>query len=689
MTGGLAFSVHFAPLAPFAWLITLGAIALLLSLGTLALRRRAGVWRILCALIFIAAFANPSLNEEKREKVKDVVAVMVDRSPSQNFDRRTERTDKALASIKEKLAALSGSLETRVIEAPAAGARLSRETNLFGALDQTLADVPMTRRAGVIFLSDGQIHDVPGEANRFADYGPVHLLLSGEKKEKDRQIVILEAPAYGIVGQTVTFKYQVEDQNTGETDATVLVKQDDQPPQVQEVPINTPQELQVTISHAGENIIDIEASPLDDELTQANNRAPLIVNGVRDRLRVLLVSGQPHAGGRTWRDILTADPGVDLVHFTILREPDKLDATPQNELSLIAFPFRELFETKLYDFDLIIFDRYRLNHILPNFYFGNIAKYVHDGGALLEVSGPSYASEESIYTTELKSVLPGYPTGDILSEPYRPEVTEIGSRHPVTQGLSWKGDWGHWLRQVGVTPLPESNVLMKGAEDDPLLILNRVDKGRVAQLASDQIWLWSRGYDGGGPYAELLRRLIHWLMKEPELDENALSVMAEGDELVIRRRSLEDKDMEITVHAPDGAATAVTLKRAEDGMLEGRLEVHDLGIYTVDDGEKKRFAIVGDLNPPELRGVIATGEKMKPVVDASKGGIYWLQDGTPDIRMLGEGRDYSGAGWLGLRGNNSYMVTGVTQKPLLPAWVFAAALLALITFAWWREGKKA
>ena len=98
------------------------------------------------------------------------------------------------------------------------------------------------------------------------------------------------------------------------------------------------------------------------------------INGVRDRLRVLLVSGEPHAGERTWRNLLKSDASVDLVHFTILRPPEKQDGVPVDELSLIAFPTRELFIEKIEDFDLIIFDRYRRRGILPSLYLENIAQ---------------------------------------------------------------------------------------------------------------------------------------------------------------------------------------------------------------------------------------------------------------------------------------------------------------------------
>lgn len=686
-----AMNIHFAPILPDLWLYGLiGATALLLGLSFL-FYRRSMVWRTLCAGAFLLIFLNPSLTEERREAVKDVAAIVLDTSPSQEFGQRDERSRRALEALQADLARADDVLETRIIEAPAATDSLPRDTRLFDALDQALADVPLSRRAGVIFITDGQIHDMPAGDERFADYGPVHALLSGERDEKDRLIVLREAPSYGIVGQEVTIRYEVEDINTGAEYASVIIRQGGKDPRMELVPVNTEQSLRVTIDHAGQNIIDIEAAPLDGEVTLANNRAAAIINGVRDRLRVLLVSGLPHSGGRTWRNILTSDPGVDLVHFTILREPDKLDATPQSELSLIAFPFRELFEIKLYEFDLIIFDRYRLNRILPHFYFTNIARYVEEGGALLEASGPSFASPNSIYTTDLASVLPGQPGGRVINNAFRPAITDLGGRHPVTEGLSWPGgEWGSWLRQVTIRPLT-GDVLMTGAENEPLLLLDRVGEGRVAQLASDQIWLWARGYEGGGPQAELLRRLAHWLMKEPELEENALQLQVDNGTLLIRRRALEDSPVDVTVKTPAGERRQVTLEPDGSGALSARIDAAALGVYMVDDGQQERFAIVGQLNPPELRSVITTGDILSPLVNASRGGIYWLAETAPapSVRLLPPGRDYGGRNWLGLRHNNSYHVTGVKDTPFLPPWLYALSLLSLVTATWWFEGRAA
>lgn len=693
MEQSTSFSLHFAPLLPTDYFIVAVALGLAFFLLAFFKSRRGSVLRAVTLALFLLFLANPSLVEEERQAVADTAVIVVDQSQSQTMEQRQERTQTALKALQEKLG-IYKDLNVRIIEAPDVSNGMPNETLLFDALDKVLADVPMQRRAGVIFLTDGQVHDIPANKEDFIKYGPVHVLLSGEKDERDRRIVIKSAPLYSLVGHTARITYTIEQTGTSSTDdVPVTLKRFDGTEDHYMVTPGEEQSIELNIDHAGQNVFELTADPLEGEITQANNRAALLINGVRDRLKVLLVSGQPHAGGRMWRDMLTSDPGVDLIHFTILREPDKLDATPQEELSLIAFPFRELFEVKLYDFDLIIFDRYKLNRILPDNYFDNIVRYVEEGGALLEASGPSYAGDESIYFTALQKILPGTPNGDIIEQPFLPHLTADGALHPVTRGLSWKGEtedgkpaWGHWMRQVGLNA-SQGDVLMSGANELPLLILNRVGKGRVAQLASDQIWLWSRGFEGGGPYAELVRRTVHWLMKEPELDEKALDVTVEGNTIAVRNQNYHEANNTVAMTKPDGAQEMLALQPAAQGY-EAKVKADQLGIYTFEDTQgESRFAVIGDLNPPELSAVTATPALFMPMVSASKGGVLWLADtAKPEIR-LSRSAPFAGRNWIALRQNHDYIVTGLKDRPLLPAWAVAAILLGIAILAWWREGR--
>lgn len=684
-----AITIHFLPLLPMPLMIGLALLVCVLTAISIFMFKRGLVARILVSAIFLMILLNPSLLEEEREPMKDTAVIVIDKSTSQNFGNRSQVTTDTINDLSKKISDIDN-VDVRIVES--AG---HSDTRLFETLDQAFSDIPVQRRAGAILITDGQVHDIPTDPQKQKSYGPIHALITGEEGEFDRQVKLTEAPSYGIVGQSITIRYIIFDTNTNAgKSATISIKKNGVPVHTRDVPINVEQSETLQIDHAGQNIFEIEASPIDGELTTVNNRAPVLVNGIRDRLKVLLISGKPYPGERTWRDLLTSDPGVDLVHFTILRQPDKIDITPQNELSLIAFPFRELFEVKLYDFDLIIFDQYSLNRILPTDYFDNIANYVQEGGALLEASGPSFIGSDSIYTTTLKDILPAAPTGTMLETPFKPKITDLGTRHPVTQGLSWGNDahnkqaWGSWMRQIGVLP-KHGDIIMSGAQESPLLILDHVGKGRVAQLASDQIWLWSHGFQGGGPQAELLRRLAHWLMKEPELEENALEIIPDGGNVIIRRRNLHNVPADVVLTLPDGSTQDLNLKPDKDGWLKGSNPAPMPGIYSADDGEQKRFAVLGDINPPEWQSVVSSTSKLKPITSLSGGTIHWIStEGTPDIRQInGNNRNFGGYGWIGLRDNNAYAVTGMRNTPLLPSWLSTLILIFCALSTWWAEGR--
>ena len=688
-----AFSIDFAPLVPWALVAGLGALALVvLTLGWI--RSATGiVWRTLALTVLTLALANPTLIAERREPREDVVVVAVDRTTSQTLGEREARTDAALKALKEQLARLPA-LRVKEISVRDGGIGETTEgTRLGAAVREALSDVPQGRVAGVIAVTDGQAHD-PERLSGLTD-APLHVLLTGEKGEQDRRLRVVQAPSFGMVGKSVTLTLEVIDPATPQGEpVAVQLSVDGEPGTVLPVPANTRHQIELPIEHAGQTVVELSVEPGPAELTLENNRAVVGVGGVRDRLRVLLVSGAPHAGERTWRDILKSDPSVDLVHFTILRPPEKQDGTPIRELSLIAFPFRELFELKLAEFDLIIFDRYRRRGVLPRLYLKNIADYVRNGGARLEASGPTFAGRLSLARTPLGEVLPINPTGGVIERGFRPKVTEIGQRHPVTSALAGANTdlsgeplWGRWFRQIeGVGN--QGNAVMSGVDGRPLLVLDRVGDGRIAHLLSDQIWLWSRGFEGGGPQAEVLRRTAHWLMEEPDLEEDDLRAVARGRSIEIERRTLSDTVAPVTVTAPDGSEISVELEVTQPGRARATLEIDRPGLYRLSDGEQDALVAVGALNPVELADVATTDAVLSPIAQASAGSITWIAEtNVPSLRRVAAGRTAAGRGWIGLRENGDYVVAGVTLMPALPAALALLLVMGTLVLAWRREGE--
>jgi len=675
----------FAPWIPLWALAALG-VAALASTALAARGRGMGPWwRLVPLAALLLGLANPRWTEAETTALDDLAVVLVDESASMNLGARHAQAEAALADLLAKLKRFAG-LEVRVERyRPPLGR--DEGTQLFHALDRALADVPRNRLAGSIMITDGEVHDVPAKPDPSA---PLHALIAGAKNERDRRLVIDQAPTFGIVGNKAALSFHVEDiGHTG--DAVVTIRRDGGPPSQVPVPLNRPTALDVPLDHAGPNLIELSVEAAPNELTLANNRAALTVNGVRDRLKVLLISGEPHAGERVWRNLLKADPSVDLVHFTILRPPEKEDATPLRDLALIAFPVRELFEDKLRDFDLIILDRFRRRVLLPAAYYQNIADYVRNGGALLVAAGPEFGGPDSPYATPLAQILPAEPTGHDLEEPYLPLLAPLGRRHPVTAGLPGSETdpphWGRWMRVVESQLKGRGTVLMTGPDGSPLLVLDRVEDGRVAELLTDTAWLWSRGYDGGGPQAELLRRLAHWMMKEPELEEEQLAASLEGDALTVNRRSLEAGAAQVTVTGPDGKEQMLALDDRGAGIASGRMRVDQDGLWRVTDGKHVALAASGSLASIEMAELRATADKLAPAVAASGGGIAWIADGVPEFRRVEPGAAASGTGWIGMRANHASIVTALKDVPLMPAPILLLLGLGGLVMAWWREGR--
>jgi hypothetical protein len=693
----MGYSVEFAPLVSQFWLVVLGISALALMMLGIVLRARGAWLRTLAIAAVFFAILNPIARDEARKILPDVAVVITDFSASQQIDNRDLRAKSAATQLKSGLQNLSD-LTVKTVNVNPSDVPDNEGTQLFKALNEALADVPPERFAGALLITDGQVHDVPDSLAGQGYNGPVHVLITGRKNERDRRLEIVQAPRFGIVGQQQTVRVRVDDHNTGENTAELTLTRDAGKPERIVVPVGHVVEIPITIEHGGANITGLEVAAVDGELTLLNNRAVVATRGIRDRLRVLLVSGQPHAGERTWRNLLKADASVDLVHFTILRPPEKQDNTPINELSLIAFPTRELFSQKLGEFDLIIFDRYQRRGVLPLIYLANVAQFVEDGGAVLTAAGPAFATQLSLYRTPLADVLPSIPTGSVLTEPFRPLVTERGARHPVTTNLpgdtgdpSKQPDWGRWFRLIDVVP-KRGETLMSGTSDKPLMILDRRGKGRVAQLLSDNAWLWARGYEGGGPQAELLRRLAHWLMKEPDLEEEALRGIHNGGTLTIERRTLNETANDVTVTNPSGTAATLSLKEEQPGLWRARMVVREPGIHQLADGTLKALAAVGSPDPKELAEVISSTQKLEAVMSETGGRAFWISGGgddveLPTIRQASPGRRMAGQGWLALKRNGAYRVESLKEYSLFSSLWTLVALLGLLGLAWYREGR--
>ncbi|MFV0280583.1 MAG: hypothetical protein ACK5JM_07465 [Rhodoblastus sp.] len=693
------YSISFAPLIA-DWMLVVFALAGVIAAALAVHARRPGAWlRALGLALMALALGNPSFVREEREPLKDTVALLVDTSASQSIAERPKQVAAARAEMEKRLNGL-GTIDLRVIETERNGED-AEGTKLFAALNAGLADVPPERLGAVVAITDGLADDVPDAVQKLGFKAPLHVLTTGHTGERDRRIELIEAPRFGIVGKPLTIEARVIEAGGSGAPVRVSVRRDGADvAQVRGLPGETLQRP-VMIEHGGPNVIELEVAETEGELTGLNNKAVVTVDGVRDKLKVLLVSGEPHNGERMWRNLLRSDANVELVHFTILRPPEKQDGTPINELSLIAFPTADLFGRKIKDFDLIIFDRYSNQSVLPSIYLDNIVRYVNEGGALLIAAGPDFASTKGIFFSPLGRIAPARPTGDLAERAFRVKVSELGRKHPVTRGLPGADanppNWGDWFRQIGVTTTRGQSVLT-GVDEWPLLVLSREGKGRVAQLLSDQMWLWARGYEGGGPYLEILRRLAHWLMKEPDLEEEILRASAHGKRLKIERQTLKDRVEPVTVVAPSGQSETVALEAVEPGLARANYETRELGLYKLKEGELTALVNVGPANPREFQDVISTQDRLREIALASGGTIRRIaaRDGgdasgatiLPRVASVGQGSSAGGSDWIGVRRTQSHVVRGVGASPLALGLAGLAVLLAAFVAAWVVEGRR-
>lgn len=690
--------IAFDPLLPWLWVGLLVGLAVAAALFAATARLRSDFQRLLAALFLGLALSGPQLVSEDRRPLPDTVLILKDASDSMLLGDRADIANDAEVALRDRLTAQGPIDIVSVSIAPDSnGTRLAR------ALTDALASVPSGRLGGVIALSDGQAHDVSdATAALMPDGVPFHALIIGDPDARDRRISAVTAPKFGVVGEQASFELRVDDPGYEGERAQIEVRLNGE--RKARFPITIGQTLSVPleIERRGRNTVEMSVVPVETgELTLNNNLFIAEISGIRDRMRVLLITGEPHIGGRSWRNLLKSDPSIDLVQFTILTQPNVKNTNAGDlELSLIQFPRRQLFEERLDDFDLIIFDQYQRRDIprnngmreptIPMRYFSNVARYVEDGGALLIAAGPAFAGEDSLYLTPLVSVLPTRPTGQTTTEPFRAELNDKGRLHPITRSFAGRDDqtWGPWFRTIENDPL-SGNVLMEGPDGTPLFIIDRVGDGRVAMLMSDQAWLWAKGFEGGGPYQEMFRRTAHWLLGEPDLDAETLTARAENEQLIVERRTLDTAPASAQVILPDGTSADIAMTEVEPGYYTGAMPLGGLGAYRLSHGSLDTIAAVGMLNPIEYAELLPTLDVLSPLAEATGGTARMIGlsvDNLPALRRIKTG-DLVGSDWIGVRDNDAYTVTRSKRRPLAPPLVFFLAFFVALAWGWWREAK--
>ncbi|UNE53754.1 hypothetical protein [Bartonella machadoae] len=692
----------FQSFLPLSWILFLGGISACFVMIGLITQRKGSLLRLMALVSLILALLNPMIVKEQREPLKSTVGIVIDRSKSQTFGTRTNESDEARAQLINALKHYP-QFEPRFIEAgKLADNQYAASTNLFHALTQATSDIPPSRYAGTIFITDGQVHDIPPIADLHST-APINALITGRSEEFDRQIKIISPPRFALINKPQMLSILVEDkghsQDTLPKQANIIVSINGQEVGHYSVTPGIIFQTEITLPHAEKNIIQVSTDTHKGELSFENNRSIAIIEGIRESLHVLLISGAPYNGERTWRDLLKGDSNIDLVHFTILRPPNKADNTPSSQLSLVVFPTKKLFVEEIDSFDLVILDGYQHSAVLPLIYYDYIAQYVQKGGALLIVTGPEFTKENSLAKTPLISVLPALPNGTILQKPFRPTLTKQGERHPVTRDLATSttpaSQWGRWLRQIAIQNMHKGKVLMKGADDQPLLLLSHVGKGRVGMLLSDESWLWARGFEGGGPYAALYRRIAHWLMKEPELEEEKLSATSNHYRLTVRRQTLKDHPEPAEITFPSGKRENITLTKEQEGVFTAAIDTDETGIFTIKNDDLTAFSAVGMLDNLELFDLISTKEKLAPISQHTGGYTVRLHDKEkqaihlPPFKLIQSQKDRapSRTPSIVLKEATETRLINSFYFPIFSGFFALLACLLLLNSLWYRESR--
>ncbi len=691
------------PLAidPFYAAGGMAALALLLALRGRG--RLQGTWlRAGAAGVLATAIANPEIIKTDHEQQPSEIVIIADKTASQSLGGRDILTQAAAQKLAAQLGDKSD-IRVRLVEVSGVAEGTGIDgTYLFGALETALTDIPRDRLGAVVMITDGQVHDAPRDLGPWAQGYPVHVLLSGTQNEFDRRIVVEQSPAYATTGESQTITFKLIDEGkmpSGGGKVKVDINIDGQKVQSVFAQPGKSEDVKITLGHSGTNYIEIVTAPLKGELTDVNNRAVSMMEGLREKMNVLLISGRPNPSFRMLRDTLKADPATNLVHISTLRLPGTRDKTPVEELALYPFSMNEVFDPdKLEKFDLVIFDHYENYYVILPSFLENISARVKAGGALLVIAGPEYEGNLSLYKTPLKSVLNVVPNGQLDEAYYKPSLSDKGRRHPVTRDMQdEKGKdmpWGSWSRQAG-GEVKAGTVIMEGLDKKPLLALNREDKGRVAMLMSDSLWLWKAGFEGGGPYNQLLANVSQWLLKNPALEEEFLALRQQNNEVIATRYTMEDKVPSVTLRTPSGKTHKLAPRQEKPGLWQARLGSQELGLYsaeqmTSDKRILKTFINVGPEHPRELQNPLATEALLKPLADKT-GGYMGRLGGTaaepvlPRFEAAQAGQGFASKDWMGWRQTEIRQVKSVERMPVLPPLAAFILSLGMLATAYARE----
>ena len=650
--------------------------------------------RVLIFLTFLIFILNPQINKKHAEFHKDIVIVVTDMTQSiieTRKDKEVETIHKDLSSQLYKL----GNIEqiniklnnNKIIEYN----EKEKETSLFKEVNNVINNLNIERLSGIIVITDGQILDLHNY-NKLLSKTPIHYILVGNKKEKDRILKTTNVPKYAILGKKYELSVEIID-NIEKKDLKTEFFLNEKLVDTKYLSPNNNFKIPLPKLSIGKNILEIRTEEANKEISKLNNYQIHEIDGIQNKLKVMLISGEPNMGLRNLRNILNSDPNIELLHFTILRPPTKRDLTPVKELSLIPFPTQELFAADISKFNLIIFDQYGLQGILPPKYLENISNFVFSGGALLDIVGKKHLTRDSLINSPIKQILPTKPLESISNESFRPKLTGVGKRHPITNKLKnnyREKPWGKWTNYTR-SQLTSGKVLLHH-ENDPLLAVDNVGKGRVVQILSSDSWIWQKSQDNKGPLIELTRNIIQWLLKNPKLEENFVNFYKDNNLIKIKLNSVSSGDINTKIVTPNKKSINLKLKDTGNGIFEGEFKSLERGKFQMIWKDKIKYFILDDINNKEVEEIISTDNKIKSYIEENiiftkNFNVVWNDGDTPKIIRIYNNKILSGKNWIGVLEKNAPKISEISKQKLFNWYTIFMFLVFLIFFCWYKEGR--
>lgn len=704
-------SVYFEPAYPFNTPLGMGlggaGGALALAFGLYALRRKE---KLAAATLGTGALVALSLTlqTEQQSYTNDPteILVVIDQTSSNTANDRDDISAQIEQHIRDNMEGMDNFIIRPVYIDAALSGDAEEQSRLFDTLRDRV-DITPEKMGGVIFVTDGQVHNAP-DTSPYGDI-PVYTILTGPESDYDRAIEITDVSPFGLVDKDHQINFTINefgDPALSGNAIEVLVTQGTNVLQTLQVVPGEPTSIEVPITTPGVNSYTIKAQHLSAEVTDLNNSIAVEVEGLRENLNIFMMSGSSNNSARDLSTFYKADPASQFIHFMPLRLPSDLTSRiSKDDLALGPVPYTEIFDNALDKFNIFGFDQYENNFILPYRDLRNIVDYANEGGSVMVIAGEEFSGRKSLARTPIGNILPVEPTGEYRDTRYTAELSEDGKRHPLVRdlpGANPRGEtpnWGPWISaSISDVISDTSRTLLETPDGQPLLVIDELgeNEGRVAILLSGGSFaLWD------GPDAQLLQNVSHWLMHRPDLEAEALRANRSGyGSIIIERQTLDAMAPDpAIITGPDGiTAEAEFTQEVLPGLWQAEYRYLQPGLYhitqdnTAPAANTEEFAIdisVGLDFSTELAEVIATPDIMQPIADSSGGtiiravqenGEIWM----PDFRSIKpETAERFGEDWMGLIQKDIETIRGQEEKPFIPPWLTLLLGTAMIAAGGW------